>query len=80
MIAGPSAGSYCYLLDSFTDTGAMPNIGCHQIGTIMNGIPVFKVPSSIIPNNRIVTVFKNEANEADVSMVFGTLTKTRVAA
>src|SRR5574344_2077285 len=43
------------------------------LDTVMNGIPLFKVPSSIIPNNRILTVYKNEANEADVSIVFGTL-------
>lgn len=74
LVAGPAAGSYCYLLDSYRADGAQPNIGAHQVGTIINGIPLFKVPSSIIPNNRMLSVFKNEANEADVSLVFGTLT------
>jgi hypothetical protein len=73
LVAGPAAGSYCFLLDSYRADGAQPNIGAHQVGTIINGIPLFKVPSSIIPNNRMLTVFKNEANEADVSLVFGTL-------
>lgn len=73
LVAGPAAGSYCYLLDSYRADGAQPNIGAHQVGTIINGIPLFKVPSSIIPNNRMLSVFKNEANEADVSLVFGTL-------
>lgn len=73
IVGGPAAASYCYLLDSYTSTGAMPNIGAHQVGEILNGIPLFKVPSSIIPNNRLLTVYKNEQNEADVSIVFGTL-------
>lgn len=73
VVGGPAAASYCYLLDSYTSTGAMPNIGAHQVGEILNGIPLFKVPSSIIPNNRLLTVYKNEQNEADVSIVFGTL-------
>lgn len=73
LVGGPAAASYCYLLDSYTSTGSMPNIGAHQVGEILNGIPLFKVPSSIIPNNRLLTVYKNEQNEADVSIVFGTL-------
>ena len=73
LVGGPAAASYCYLLDSYTATGAMPNIGAHQVGEVLNGIPLFKVPSSIIPNNRLLTVYKNEQNEADVSLVFGTL-------
>ena len=73
LVAGPAAGSYCYLLDSYRADGAQPNIGAHQVGTIINGIPLFKVPSSIIPNNRMLSVFKNEANEADIYLDFGTL-------
>lgn len=56
LVAGPAAGSYCYLLDSYRADGAQPNIGAHQVGTIINGIPLFKVPSSIIPNNRMLSV------------------------
>ena len=73
LVGGPAAASYCYLLDSYTSTGAEPNIGAHQVGEILNGIPLFKVPSSIIPNNRMLSVYKNDQNEADVSIVFGTL-------
>jgi hypothetical protein len=72
LVAGPAAGSYCKLHDKFTPTGKQPNIGAHQIGEF-DGLPLFKVPSSIVPNNRILTVYKNEANDADVSLVFGTL-------
>lgn len=73
IVGGPAAASYCYLLDSYNSNGAEPNIGAHQVGEILNGIPLFKVPSSIIPNNRMLTVYKNDQNEADVSIVFGTL-------
>lgn len=72
MVAGPSAGTYCRLAGGFTDKGKQPNVGVHQVGEF-EGIPLFKAPSSIIPNNEILTVWKNDQNEADVSIAFGTL-------
>lgn len=36
-------------------------------------IPVYKVPSAIIPNNELLTTWKNENNEGDVCMAIGTL-------
>jgi len=36
-------------------------------------IPVFKVPSGIIPKNQLVTTWKNENAEGDVCIAIGTL-------
>lgn len=36
-------------------------------------IPVFKVPSSIIPDDELLTTWKNDQNEGDVSIAIGTL-------
>jgi hypothetical protein len=72
LVAGPSAGSYMRLIGGYSTKGKQSNIGAHQFGEL-EGIPLFKVPSSIIPNNEILTVWKNDDNEADVSIAFGTL-------
>jgi len=72
LVAGPSAGSYMRLNAGFAAKGAMRTLGCHQVGEI-EGIPLFKVPSKIIPSNEILTVWKNDDNDADVSIAFGTL-------
>lgn len=72
IVGGPAAVTYLSLYKGFTTKGAQPAIGGHQVGEI-DGIPVFKVPSSIVPDNELMTVWKNDANEADVSIAFGTL-------
>ena len=72
LVTGPSAGTYMTLSMAFTTTGATTAEGAHQVGEI-SGIPVFKVPSSIIPSNEVLTVWKNPQNEADISIAFGTL-------
>jgi len=69
---GPAAVTYLSLYKGFSTKGAQPAIGGHQVGEI-DGIPVFKVPSAIVPDNELMTVWKNDANEADVSIAFGTL-------
>ena len=72
LVAGPSAGTYLTLNNQFTNKGAQYFEGAHQMGEL-NGAPLFKVPSSIIPTNEILTVWKNPNNEADISIAFGTL-------
>lgn len=72
MVAGPSAGTYTQLTGLYTNKGRQSNIGAHQVGEF-DGIPLFKVPSSIIPTDEILTVWKNDDNESDVSIAFGTL-------
>jgi hypothetical protein len=72
MVAGTSAGTYMMLMRQFTEKGATQNEGVHQIGEL-SGKPVFKAPKSIIPGNKVLTIFKNPQNEADISIAFGTL-------
>lgn len=72
LVAGPSAGSYMRLNAGFSAKGAMRTLGCHQIGEIET-IPVFKVPSKVIPSNEVLCVWKNDDNDADVAIAFGTL-------
>jgi len=72
IVGGPAAVTYLKLYKGFTTKGAQPAIGGHQVGEV-DGIPVFKVPSSIVPDNELMTVWKNDANESDVSIAFGTL-------
>ena len=72
IVGGPAAISYLGLHEKFSSAGAQPKIGAYKAGTL-NGVPVFKVPSSIIPDDEIVTVWKNDYNEADVAMAFGVL-------
>jgi hypothetical protein len=72
LVGGPAACSYLRLNSGFSTKGAQARVGGHQVGEIY-GIPVFKVPSSVIPDNQLVAVWKNDENEADVSIAFGTL-------
>lgn len=72
IVGGPAAVSYLRLNSGFTTKGAQERIGGYQVGEIY-GTPVFKVPSSIVPDNELMTVWKNDSNEADVAVAFGTL-------
>ncbi len=72
IVGGPAAVTYLALNKGFTTKGAQPAIGGHQVGEL-DGIPVFKVPSSVVPDDELMTVWKNDTNEADVAVAFGTL-------
>lgn len=72
IVGGPAACEYLRLNSGFTTRGQMPRVGGHQIGEI-NGIPVFKVPSNIIPDDELLCIWKNDENDADVAIAFGTL-------
>jgi hypothetical protein len=72
LVAGPSACSYMHLNVGYSSKGKQNQNGSHQFGEL-DGMPLFKVPSSIIPTNEILCVWKNDAVENDVSIAFGTL-------
>lgn len=73
LCGGPSAVSYLKLAQSlWSPTGKQSSRGAHQEGTF-DSMPVFKVPSSIIPTDEILTVWKDDQVETEVSIVFGTL-------
>lgn len=52
--------------------GKQSQRGAHQEGEF-DGMPVFKVPSAIIPTDEILTVWKDDQEQTEVSIVFGTL-------
>lgn len=70
MVGGPSACSYQLLIKGFEANSETGFVGPHKFGAL-NNIPVYKVQSSIIPTNEILTVWNN--TEYDVSVIFGTL-------
>jgi len=72
IVGGPAAVTYLRLNAGFDTTGAQPRIGGYQVGELYN-VPVFKVPNTIIDDDTLLCVWKNENNEADVSVAFGTL-------
>ena len=72
IVGGPRACRYLELIEGYSTKGAQPSIGGHQVGEL-NGVPVFKVPSSVIADNELLTTWKNEQAEGDVSIAIGTL-------
>jgi hypothetical protein len=72
LVGGPSACSYMHLNGGYSSKGKQNQSGSHQFGEL-DGIPLFKVPSAIIPTDEILAVWKNDAVENDVSIAFGTL-------
>ena len=72
IVGGPRACRYLELIEGYSTKGAQPPIGGHQVGEL-NGVPVFKVPSSVIADNELLTTWKNEQAEGDVSIAIGTL-------
>jgi hypothetical protein len=72
LVGGPSACSYMHLNAGYSPKGKQNQTGSHQFGEL-DGMPLFKVPSAIIPTNEILCVWKNDAVENDVAIAFGTL-------
>ena len=72
IVGGPKACRYLALIEGYSTKGAQSPIGGHQVGEL-NGVPVFKVPSSVIADNELLTTWKNEQAEGDVSIAIGTL-------
>lgn len=72
IVGGPRACRYLELIEGYSTKGAQPPIGGHQVGEL-NGVPVFKVPNKVIADNELLTTWKNEQAEGDVSIAIGTL-------
>ena len=72
IIGGPAACMYLRLNAGFDPSDQQPRIGAYKVGNL-NGIPVFKVPSAIMPDSTLMTIWKNDNNEADVALAFGVL-------
>ena len=72
IVGGPAAIAYLQLHEDFSAAGGQVQIGPHKAGDLA-GIPTFKVPSSVIPDDELVLFWKNDYNEADVAAAFGVL-------
>ena len=72
IVGGPKAITYLKLSEKFEATGAQPAIGGHKVGKL-GDVDVYKVPSSIIAEDELLTVWKNPTVEADVAVAIGTL-------
>lgn len=72
MIGGPGAVSYVKLHRRFDGSTLQPRFGAYREGTL-DKIDLYKAPSSIIPNDRILSIYRNPEVPEDVSVAFGTL-------
>lgn len=72
MVGGPDATSYIKLHQRFSAVGAQPRVGIHRIGEL-DGVSVYKAPSSVVPDNEVLFIYHNDQVPEDVSVAFGTL-------
>ena len=72
LVGGPGAITQIKLHSRFDGSNRQPRVGAYREGTL-DGIDVYKVPSSIVPNDEIMAIYKNEQNPEDVSVAFGSL-------
>ena len=72
LVGGIKFCNYLELNEGWTNKGAQKMIGGHKVGEL-NGIPVFAVPSDIVPDNEAISSWKNDTADGDVSIVIGTL-------
>ena len=72
MVGGPNAMSYIQLHKRFDSSNRQPMVGAHRIGALDN-VDAYKAPSSIIPNDEILSIYRNELNPEDVALACGSL-------
>ena len=72
IVGGPKAITYLKKHQLYRPTGQQPQVGAHRVGEL-DGKPVYKVPSDIIPTDEILTLFKNDREDSlDVPIAIGT--------
>lgn len=71
IVGGTRACTYLQLNEGWSNKGKQTSIGAHKFGEI-NGIPVFKAPG-IMPKDQLLTTWKNDQADGDVSIAIGTL-------
>jgi hypothetical protein len=72
MVAGYSAANYIKLHMRFKGDESQPKIGIYKIGSL-DGVDIFQAPSAIVPSNEIMCIWKNENEQTDSFVAFGTL-------
>ena len=72
LVCGTKACNQIKLHSRFTKTGEQPKIGVYRVGEL-DGVAIYKAPNFLIPQDEILTNYKNENVAGDVSIAFGTL-------
>jgi len=72
MVGGPDATSYVKLHRRFDGANAQPKVGVHRVGNL-DGMGLYKAPTSIIPDDEMLFIYHNADVPEDVSLAFGTL-------
>jgi len=72
MVGGPQSTSYVQLHGRFDGSTRQPMVGVHRIGSL-DDVDMYKAPGSIIPNDEILSIYRNELVPEDVSLACGSL-------
>ncbi len=71
IIAGPNAAELLKLHARFTNAGEQSAINLFRMGSI-DGIDIYKVPSTMVPTNELLCIYKNPDEPQDVALAIGT--------
>jgi len=69
---GPGAVNYLQLHRRFTSEGKQPAVGVYKVGSL-DGMDIYKTPTTAVPNSELVCVYKNELVPEDVGICWATL-------
>jgi len=72
LVGGPSAVSYLKLHGRFNGSNQQPKVGAYREGSL-DGIDIYKVPSSIVPDDEFMAIYRNDDVPEDVSLALGSL-------
>lgn len=69
---GPKAATYLTGHKGFIADTSTPAVGAYKFGTL-NGVPLYQVPSDIVATNEILSIYKNNREDAnDAAICAGT--------
>lgn len=72
LVGAPDAVTKISLHQRFSASNRQPKVGIYRTGSI-DGVDIYKAPTSVIPSGKIVAIYKNDSQPEDVSLAFGTL-------
>lgn len=72
LVGSPDAITKIKLHARFSAANRQPKVGIYREGSL-DGIDVYKAPTTVIPSKTILAIYKNELQPEDVSVAFGTL-------
>jgi hypothetical protein len=77
IFGGPTATGVLKAIDGFSDVGAMSQQGVYYLGSI-GEIKIFRTPTTIVPDDELVCMYKNPEVPEDVFLMIGTLVPLHV--